>query len=81
MKEYKLRGVSLFANVGIAEAYLDSIGVDMKVANEFIPQRAHFYQDVYTKTLHETLMEYPDVFLEKFIKAYVISKYKELIKD
>ena len=50
MKEYKLRGVSLFANVGIAEAYLDSIGVDMKVANEFIPQRAHFYQDVYTKT-------------------------------
>ena len=50
MKEYKLRGVSLFANVGIAEAYLDSIGVDMKVANEFIPQRAHFYQDVYTTT-------------------------------
>lgn len=50
MKEYKLRGVSLFANVGIAEAYLDSIGVDMKVANEFIPQRAHFYQEVYTKT-------------------------------
>ena len=50
MKEYKLRGVSLFANVGIPEAYLDSIGVDMKVANEFIPQRAHFYQDVYTKT-------------------------------
>lgn len=50
MKEYKLRGASLFANVGIAEAYLDSIGVDMKVANEFIPQRAHFYQDVYTKT-------------------------------
>lgn len=50
MKNYKLRGVSLFANVGIAEAYLDSIGVDMKVANEFVPQRAHFYQDVYTRT-------------------------------
>lgn len=50
MKEYKLRGVSLFANVGIAEAYLDSIGVDMKVANEFVPQRARFYHDVYPKT-------------------------------
>lgn len=50
MKKYKLRGVSLFANVGIAEAYLESIGVDMKVANEFVPQRAKFYQDVYPNT-------------------------------
>ena len=31
MKKYKLNGISLFANVGIAEAYLESIGVDMKV--------------------------------------------------
>lgn len=50
MKEYKLRGISLFANVGIAEAYLESIGVDMKVANEFVPKRARFYQDVYSNT-------------------------------
>ena len=50
MKEKKIRGVSLFANVGIAEAYLESIGVDMKVANEYIPQRARFYQDVYPNT-------------------------------
>ncbi|MCQ2280280.1 MAG: DNA cytosine methyltransferase [Bacteroidales bacterium] len=50
MSTYKLRGISLFANVGIAEAYLDSIGVDMRVANEIIPQRARFYQDVYPKT-------------------------------
>lgn len=50
MKKYKLRGISLFANVGIAEAYLESIGVDMKVANEFVPQRARFYQDVYKNT-------------------------------
>ncbi len=46
----KLRGLSLFSNVGIAEAYLESIGVDMKIANEYIPQRAHFYQDVYQST-------------------------------
>ncbi len=50
MKENKLRGISLFANVGVAEAYLEAIGVDMKIANEYVPQRAQFYQDVYPKT-------------------------------
>ena len=50
MKKCKLRGVSLFANVGIAEAFLESVGVDIKVANEFVPQRARFYQDVYKNT-------------------------------
>lgn len=50
MKKKKLRGLSLFANVGVAEAYLEEIGVDMKVANELLPQRAHFYQDVYPHT-------------------------------
>lgn len=43
----KLRGISLFANVGIAEAYLEKIGVDIRVANELLPERAKFYQDVY----------------------------------
>ena len=43
----KIKGVSLFANVGIAEAYLSSLGVDICVANEIDPDRARFYQDVY----------------------------------
>ena len=43
----KLRGISLFANVGVAEAYLKSIGVDILIANELLPERARFYQDVY----------------------------------
>ncbi len=43
----KLRGLSLFANVGIAEAYLKSIGVDILVANELDSERARFYQEVY----------------------------------
>lgn len=30
----KLRGLSLFANVGIAEAYMKNIGVDIVLANE-----------------------------------------------
>ena len=46
----KLRGISLFANVGVAEAYLEKIGVDMRIANEIIPERAKFYQEVYPKT-------------------------------
>lgn len=46
----KLRGLSLFSNVGIAEAYLESIGVHIEVANELLPDRARFYQDVYPNT-------------------------------
>lgn len=47
MAKPKLRGLSLFANVGIAEAYLESIGVHIEIANELLPDRARFYQDVY----------------------------------
>lgn len=46
----KLKGLSLFANVGIAEAYMKDIGVDIKVANELDPKRARFYQEVYPDT-------------------------------
>ncbi len=43
----KLKGVSLFANVGIAETYLKEIGIDIVVANELIEQRAKFYKHLY----------------------------------
>lgn len=46
----RLHGLSLFSNVGIAEAYLESLGIDIEVANELEPDRAKFYQDVYKKT-------------------------------
>lgn len=46
----ELRGVSLFANVGIAEAYMKKIGVDIVLANEIDADRARFYQDVYPET-------------------------------
>lgn len=46
----KLKGLSLFANVGIAEAYLKAIGVDICIANEIDETRAKFYQDVYPET-------------------------------
>ena len=43
----KLKGLSLFANVGIAEAYLKEIGVDILLANEIDEKRAKFYKEVY----------------------------------
>lgn len=43
----RLRGLSLFANVGIAEAYMKDIGIDILVANEIDSERARFYQEVY----------------------------------
>ena len=46
----RLKGLSLFANVGIAEAYLKDVGVDIVIANEIDEKRAHFYQDVYPDT-------------------------------
>ena len=45
-----LTGLSLFANVGIAEAYMKELDVDIAIANEIDPDRARFYQDVYADT-------------------------------
>lgn len=46
----KLTGLSLFANVGVAEAYFKDIGVDIVLANELLPERARFYSEVYPDT-------------------------------
>lgn len=46
----RIKGLSLFANVGVAEAYLKEIGVDIVIANELIPKRAKFYEEVYPET-------------------------------
>lgn len=46
----KLTGLSLFANVGVAEAYFQEIGIDVVLANELVPERAKFYSAVYPKT-------------------------------
>lgn len=65
----KLTGLSLFANVGVAEAYLKEIGVDIVLANELIPERAHFYSDVYS----ETEMICGDI-TDKTVEKEIISK-------
>ena len=43
----KLNGLSLFANVGMAETYLHDVEIDIKVANELLEERANFYTHLY----------------------------------
>ena len=38
-----MNGVSLFANVGIAETYLQNCDIEIKVANELLRERVEFY--------------------------------------
>lgn len=38
-----IKGLSLFANVGIGELLIKEVGVDIVVANELLPERAKFY--------------------------------------
>ena len=42
-----IKGVSLFANVGIAETYLYKHNIKIVVANELLPKRAKFYQELH----------------------------------
>lgn len=42
-----MKGLSLFASGGISEYYLNNTNVDIKVANELIPKRCEFYQELY----------------------------------
>lgn len=46
----KIKAMSLFANVGIAEAYLKEIGIDVVIANEIDCQRVKFYNHLYPST-------------------------------
>lgn len=46
----KFRGLSLFANVGVAETYLKQIGIEIVIANELEPKRAKFYSHLYPHT-------------------------------
>lgn len=46
----RLKAISLFANVGVAETYLDELGIDVVLANEIDEERANFYRHLYPKT-------------------------------
>lgn len=42
-----MNGISLFANVGIAETYVHDHGINIVVANELLKKRAEFHKDMY----------------------------------
>ena len=50
----RIQAMSLFANVGIAETYLEQIGIDVVIANEINHQRVKFYKHLYP---HTTMVE------------------------
>ena len=72
----KLRGLSLFANVGVAEAYLEELGIEVVLANELVPERAKFYSEVYPKTE----MICGDI-TEDVVRAEIIKKAKDKSVD
>jgi DNA (cytosine-5)-methyltransferase 1 len=45
-----MKALSLFSNIGIAEAYLPQIGIEVVVANELLEDRAEFYRLLYPNT-------------------------------
>lgn len=45
-----MKVLSLFSNIGVAEAYLLDIGVDVVLANELIERRAALYSKIYPGT-------------------------------
>ena len=42
-----MNAVSLFANIGVAEALLEEVGINVVVANEMIKRRADLYSKIY----------------------------------
>lgn len=49
MLKSKMIGISMFSSAGIAETYLQKMGVDIVLANELIPERAKYYSHFYPK--------------------------------
>ena len=46
----RINYTSLFANVGIGTYYLEEMGLDCAVANEFVPERAKWHDERYKST-------------------------------
>lgn len=74
----RINALSLFANVGIAEAYLEEIGIDVVVANEIDPKRTAFYSHIYPKTNMIT-GDITDSKIENKVVEYAIKNKVELI--
>jgi DNA (cytosine-5)-methyltransferase 1 len=42
-----LKGASMFSSAGVGETYFKKAGIDIVVANELLPKRGKFYQEMY----------------------------------
>ena len=49
MNKKNINGMSLFSGGGIGETYLENLGIHIKVANEYLQNRADFYSFQYPK--------------------------------
>ncbi|MBU1094571.1 MAG: DNA cytosine methyltransferase [Firmicutes bacterium] len=65
--------LSLFANIGVAEAFFEDIGIDVVLANEIVERRAKLYQEIYPKTE----MKIGDI-TSTAIQEYLIARSNEL---
>ena len=45
-----MKVLSLFANIGVAEAYLRGLGIEVSVANELLERSAKLYSEIYPET-------------------------------
>lgn len=72
----KIKGLSLFANVGIGELLLKEVGVDVVVANELLKERAKFYSANHP----DSVMIQGDITDPKIFKAVTDEAIKQEVK-
>ena len=68
-----MKVLSLFANIGVAEAYLNEVGFDVVLANELLPRRAKLYESIYP---HSKMI--CGSILDKDIQHTILSNAKQL---
>lgn len=73
MSKEKMIGISMFSSAGIAETYLSKAGIDIKLANELLEERAEYYRHFYP----ETEMVQGDITSSEVFSTY-LSKAKKL---
>jgi DNA (cytosine-5)-methyltransferase 1 len=70
-----MKALSLFANIGVAEAYLNEIGIEVTVANELVERRAQLYSKIYP----EATMIAGDIMSDVVFKEIInVSKKKKI---
>jgi DNA (cytosine-5)-methyltransferase 1 len=77
-KKTDINGLSLFANVGIAEVYINKY-INIKIANELVKKRAKFYSELYPSTIMIQGNILDDNIFRKIIKNSIKEKCNFII--